>query len=100
MLRGVIRAAIKGASQAAVSQQNQAAGLLLNAVNVATESSDERIWKTLPSSISLARISLPKGVNKLTLETSAGSREISVDIKNKYEMIPVRVMPNALYVLK
>ena len=100
MLRGVIRAAVKGASQAAVNQQNAAAGALLNVVNVATETADERLWKTLPSSISIARISLPKGSNKLMLETSAGTKEINVDIKNKYELIPVRVMPNAFYNLR
>jgi uncharacterized protein len=100
MLRGVIRAAVKGASQAAVNQQNAAAGALLNVVNVVTESADERIWKTLPSSISIARINLPKGSNKLILETSAGTKEISVDIKNKYELISMRVMPNAFYNLR
>jgi hypothetical protein len=100
MLRGAIRAAAKGAAQAAVNQQNAAAGALLNVVNVVTESADERIWKTLPSSISIARLSLPKGSNKLTLETSTGSKDITIDIKDPYELIPIRVMPNALYVLK
>jgi hypothetical protein len=100
ILRGAIRAAVKGAAQAVAYQQHQLAGLAVNLINVATESADERIWKSLPSNIAIARTRLPLGKNKLTVNTSLGSYSVEVDVKNNYTLIPMRLLANSLAVLQ
>lgn len=98
--RGIVRAAAKGASQAAMYKQSAAAGLIVNVINVATESADQRIWKTVPSSISIARAKLPLGKNNIIVNSSVGPRELEVIVKADYAIIPMRLLPNNLILLQ
>ena len=100
IIRGLIRAAAKGASQAVAYKQDLIAGLVVNAINVATESADERTWKTVPSSISIARAKLPLGKNKVIVNTSIGPRELEVAVKADYAVVPMRLLPNNLILLQ
>ncbi len=100
IIRGLFRAAAKGASQAAAYKQDHIAGLVVNAINVATESADERTWKTVPSSISIARAKLPLGKNKIIVNSSIGPTELEVDVKADYAVVPMRLLPNSLILLQ
>lgn len=52
---------------------------------------DVRQWKSLPSSIYLARGTLPKGQSVLQIQTPVGPRTFPVTITNDNEVIHVRV---------
>lgn len=97
ILRGVLRAAIKGASQQALMSSNNSyamlAGVALNAVNVMTESADERTWRTLPSTINVARFSIPTGKHEFTL----GSNRKTLDINGAHALVVARVINNQVY---
>ena len=73
---------------------------MVNAINVATESADERTWKTVPSSISIARAKLPLGKNKIIVNSSIGPTELEVDVKADYAVVPMRLLPNSLILLQ
>lgn len=100
IVRGLIRSAAKATSQAAAYKQSTIAGLAVNAMNVATESADERTWKTAPSSISIARAKLPLGKNKIMVNSSIGPRELEVFVKADYAIVPMRLLANNLILLQ
>jgi len=100
MVRGAIRAAVKGASQAEAYRRNLLAGLVVNAVNVATEQADERIWGLLPAEITVARVKLPEGQSTIQIQTSQGVKEVMVTISGKYVVIPIRLIGNSIYNLQ
>ena len=100
MVRAAIRGAVKGSSQAAVYRQNLIAGLVVNAVNVATEQADERIWGLLPSEITIARVKIPEGQTTVKIQTLDGIKEVSVNVSGKYVVIPIRVIGNSIYNLQ
>ena len=100
MVRGAIRAAVKGASQAEAYRQNLLAGLVVNALNVATEQADERIWGLLPAEITVARVKLPEGQSTIKIQTSQGVKEVMVTISGKYVVIPIRLIGNSIYNLQ
>ncbi len=97
ILRGILRAAIKGASQQALMHSNNGyamlAGVALNVANVITESADERTWRTLPSTISVARFSIPTGKHEFTL----GLNKKTLDINGAHALIVARVINNQVY---
>lgn len=100
MVRSAIRAAVKGGTQAAVYKQNLIAGLVVNAVNVATEQADERVWGLLPAEITIARVKLPEGQSTVKIQTSQGVKEVSVTVSGKHVVIPIRVIGNSIYNLQ
>jgi hypothetical protein len=100
MVRGAIRAAVKGASQAEAYRHNLLAGLVVNAVNVATEQADERIWGLLPAEITVARVKLPEGQSTIQIQTSQGVKEVMVTISGKYVVVPIRLIGNSIYNLQ
>lgn len=100
MVRAAIRAAVKGGAQAAVYNQNLIAGLVVNAVNVATEQADERTWGLLPSEITIARVKLPEGKSTVKIQTSQGVQEVSVNVSGKHVVIPIRVIGSSIYNLQ
>jgi uncharacterized protein len=100
MVRAAIRAAVKGASQAAAYRQSALAGLVVNVVNVATEQADERAWGLLPSEITIARVKLPEGQSTVKIQTSQGVKEVSVKVSGKHVVIPIRLIGNSIYNLQ
>jgi hypothetical protein len=96
MLRGVIRATAKAMSQKALMDQggNAAiAGLVLNVVNVVTESADERTWRTLPATISIGRMTLPSGKHNITI----GNSMQTVDVQGSHTIVLTRLIGNQAY---
>lgn len=100
MVRAAIRAALKGVTQSLAYDKSPLAGVAVNAVNVATEQADERIWKLLPSDIAIARVRLPEGVHALKIHTTDGMRAINVKVSGKYCVVPIRIIGKATYVIQ
>ena len=100
MVRAAIRGAVKGASQAAVYRQSLLAGLVVNAVNVATEQADERTWGLLPAEITIARMKVPEGKSTIKIQTSQGMKEVTVSVSGKHVVIPIRLIGNSIYNLQ
>ncbi len=106
MLRGAIRSTAKAATQYALQHQaqnkdNALLGLAALAVmigSVATESADERTWRTLPSEIGIARGRLPPGTHSFTLQTPAGLRSIQVSVSGRYAVVGLRLLRGQLFV--
>jgi tetratricopeptide (TPR) repeat protein len=61
LLRTIVRTLAKTAAQTKLGEKNEAAGVLLNVFNVATETADTRSWTTLPQRILMSRLRLPEG---------------------------------------
>jgi hypothetical protein len=100
MVRAAIRAALKGGAQAAVYNQNLLAGMALNAINVATEQADERVWGLLPAEITIARVKLPEGQTTVKIQTLQGVKEVNVTVSGKHVVIPIRVIGKSIYNLQ
>ena len=100
MVRAAIRAAVKGGAQTAVYKQNLLAGLVVNAVNVATEQADERTWGLLPAEITIARVKLPQGQSTVKIQTSQGVKEVTVNVSGKHVVIPIRLIGSSIYNLQ
>ena len=65
--KGLLRAALKKATEHAVKKENETLGAVIGMVNALTEKADTRNWQTLPHSIYYARIPLKPGQNSVTL---------------------------------
>ena len=106
MLRGAIRSAAKAATQYALAHQAQKqnnsllglAALALMIGSVATESADERTWRTLPSEIGIARGRLSPGTHSFTLQTPGGPRSIQVNVSGRYAVVGLRMLRGQLFV--
>lgn len=66
---GLLRLAIKQASEEALRKKHEGLGVLLSAVNAISEKADTRNWQTLPYWISYARVPLSPGSHEITLES-------------------------------
>lgn len=93
IVRSSIRAAAKGALQKEMGDKMGALGSLAGIVATAvTEQADERIWATLPSSISIARVNLKPGTHQATLSTPQGPRTVQFSVSGQYAIIPLRLL--------
>ncbi|HLT82536.1 MAG TPA: hypothetical protein VKZ86_16025 [Cyclobacteriaceae bacterium] len=61
--KGLLRAALKKATEMSVRKEDATLGALIGVVNALTEHADTRNWQTLPHTISYARIPLREGDN-------------------------------------
>jgi hypothetical protein len=65
MSKGLLRAAMKKATEHSVKKEDDRLGALIGVVNAITEKADTRNWQTLPHSIYYSRIPLNEGENKI-----------------------------------
>jgi hypothetical protein len=96
IVRGIVRAAAKAMSQKALMDQGgyaSLAGVALNVANVITESADERTWRTLPSIISIGRVTLPSGKHDIAV---GGGRQ-AIDIQGSHAIVVTRLLGNQVY---
>jgi hypothetical protein len=96
IVRGIIRATAKALSQKALMDQGGGAaiaGIALNIANVVTESADERTWRTLPSTISIARATLPSGQHQISI----GNSKQTIDLKGSHAVVATRLLGNQVY---
>ncbi len=70
--KGLLRAALKKATEHSLRKEDDRLGAVIGIVNAITEKADTRNWQTLPHSIFYARVPLKEGVNpvKFTLQSS------------------------------
>jgi len=105
MLRAAIRSTGKAVGQYALQHQaHQQDNALLGLASIAlalgsyaTESADERTWRTLPSEIAIARARLAPGSHSITLQTAAGLRIVQVAVSGGYAVVGLRLLRNQLY---
>ena len=70
--KGLLRAALKKATELSIKKEDQGLGALIGVVNALTEKADTRNWQTLPHSIYYARVPLKEGANPITFTIAAG----------------------------
>lgn len=70
--KGLLRAALKKATEYSVRKENESLGAVIGLVNAMTERADTRNWQTLPHSILYARVPLKEGENHLTFSMIKG----------------------------
>ena len=75
MLKTVTRALTKYLAKEAADDKSFFAGWLVNLFNIGTESADIRSWATLPRTIRMARLELPKGTYDLEIVLHGQSLE-------------------------
>jgi hypothetical protein len=106
MLRATVRATARVVAQYATQQQAQnqnsaVMGMVALAVllgSMATESADERTWRTLPSEIAIARGRLPPGVHTITLQTPDGVRSVRLNVTGRYAVVDLRLLGHQVFV--
>lgn len=98
LLRTVVRAVVKSVAQDQAYKGGLALGLIANVATVVTEQADDRSWRTLPESISVARATLPQGVQTIEFQTNAGSFKKDVEIGSRFTIVPIRLTGGAVYV--
>lgn len=52
---------------------------------------DTRMWKSLPSAVYMARVTLPKGNGVISIPTPAGPRQVNISLNAPYEIVKLRV---------
>jgi uncharacterized protein len=95
MLRGATRAVAKGVAQ---NELQKRAGPLGSIVGIAgsalTEQADDRMWRTLPGLVTIARGYVPEGEHRLLIDgRDTGS---VVRIQGQYALVPVQVRGGAV----
>lgn len=98
LLRTVIRAVVKSVAQDQAYKGGLALGVLTNVATVVTEQADDRSWRTLPETISVARATLPQGTHLIEFQTNNGAFRKEVSIGNRFSIIPIRITGGAVYV--
>ena len=97
MARGVVRAVAKGVMQNELGKQGGLLGSVIGAaVAAATEQADDRIWRTLPGAVSVARGYLPAGEHRLLVDGRDSGQVITVS--GQYMLVPVQLLGAAVTV--
>ena len=98
LLRTVIRAVVKSVAQDQAYKGGVVLGVLTNVATVVSEQADDRSWRTLPESISVARATLAQGPQTIEFQTGAGTYKAEVNIGNRFSIIPIRLTGGTVYV--
>ncbi len=90
VFRGITRAIAKGVVQDEAQKRGGAfAGLLVTVAAAATEQADDRMWRTLPGMVAVARGYLPEGEHRLMLDGRDSGT--TVLIQGQYALVPVQI---------
>jgi hypothetical protein len=81
-------------------RQNAMAGVAAALViaSALLESADERIWRSLPAEIHIARGRLPAGASTVTLHTQRGARAVELELSGRYAVVDFRLLRHQLFV--
>ena len=91
MARGVVRAVAKGMVQDQVSKAAGPLGGLVGMVAAAaSEQADDRMWRTLPGIVSVARGYLPAGEQRLVIDGRDTGQVVNVS--GQYMLVPVQLL--------
>lgn len=77
--KGLLRAALKKATEQSVKKEDERLGALIGVVNAITEKADTRNWQTLPHSIFYTRVPLNDGANKIKFTIGSGAESAVYD---------------------
>ena len=96
--RAVVRMVAKAGAQAAVNKQVGAlGGLLGNVAAAATEPpADDRMWRSLPSRVYVARAFIKPGEYNVVLPGQSGSAS-KLTVSGRYMVVPVRAFSSVTY---
>lgn len=72
--KGLLRAALKKATEESLRKEDDRLGAFIGLVNAVTEKADTRNWQTLPHSIYYARLPLHEGENTVDFRLEASDR--------------------------
>src|SRR5690606_2623657 len=72
--KGLLRAALKKATEHSVRKENDQLGALIGVMNALTEKADTRSWQTLPHSIYYSRVPLKAGSNTVRFKIQNGEQ--------------------------
>jgi hypothetical protein len=112
MLRGFVRSFTKATAQYQAQRaadrsrrkgDNNAGAILdlaafaLAVGSVATESADERQWRSLPARVSIARTRLPRAAHRIVVDTPSGPHEARVNIAGRYAFVALRLVRGELF---
>lgn len=90
VLRGITRAIVKGVMQDQLEKNAGMFGAIVGAVaSVATEKADDRMWRTLPGRVYVARGYLPEGKHRVKVD----GRDLNIDVEvgGQYSLVPIRL---------
>lgn len=74
--KGLLRVAIKKALEKEVRKENETLGMLVSAINFASEQADTRNWQTIPHTIYYSRVPLKEGENQVVLYTDGRGQTV------------------------
>lgn len=95
LLRTTIRATARALAQQQLNKQvSPWAGLAIGIAGALLEQADLRTWRTLPNSMQIARLTLPKGEHAIGLPNG---QQIKVMISNNYQVIQLVQIGNKVY---
>lgn len=96
LLRTSVRATARAVAQEQLNKNvNPWAGFAFGLVGAFLEQADLRTWRTLPNSMQIARLNLPKGEQTIGLPNG---QQIHVMISNNYQVIQLVQVGNKVYV--
>jgi hypothetical protein len=96
-LRAAIRAIAKGVIQEQLNRRSLFLGLIGNATAAVTESpADDRIWRSLPERVFVARSLIAPGTYALQLP-GLPNGEVRLTVEGRYMVVPVRILESRTY---
>lgn len=99
ILRSVVRATSKLVAQAAINEVDKTgiSGWILIAGGFVIEGADERMWRLLPSNISIGRAVLPKGTSKFRIPINGSYIDKEVNITSRFTVLNIRELAGSVY---
>ena len=95
VFRGVTRAIAKGVLQNEMQKRAGPLGQLVAiGASALTEQADDRMWRTLPGMVSIARGYLPEGEHKLLVDGKDSGTVVK--IQGQYALVPVQLRGGAI----
>lgn len=99
MVRAVTRATVKAALQRAVRKEDKSgiggAATMIGAI--LTEQADERVWRSLPADIAVARARVATGVHDIDVDIGNSRHTFRVDIDGPFAVMSVRQIGTGTY---
>ena len=95
VFRGVTRAIVKGVMQDQLAKHAGLLGSIVGSVaSVVTEQADDRLWRSLPGRVYVARGYLPEGDHKVEID----GRGFNVKVGGQYALVPLRLYNTSVIV--
>jgi hypothetical protein len=101
MLRAFTRATAKVIVQRQAMKRDDSglAGALAVIGAVLTEQADERSWRTLPASISVARVTVHPGAHTLAVDAGSARHQFEVNVQGRYALVCIRILGSQAYLV-